>query len=78
MENIIINTHQHYFKDKFNYHIIDKNNILVERTDEKSGWWLDFNIEILNLKTDETRYVRIGRNPSFYYKMETLDIDLQQ
>jgi hypothetical protein len=78
MQNIIINTCPHSFKDKFDYHIIDKNNILIERTDERLGWWFELNIEILNVETGETRYVNIGINPSSYYKMKTIDFDLYE
>lgn len=76
MNNIRIITCSDEHKDMFEYFIINKNTILVEKIDEKVGWWFDLIAEITNLITNEKIYISIGSNKSFYYKMVILAFDL--
>ena len=76
MNDIIITTYPHEYGDTFKYYIIDKNTILVERIDKKTGWWLNLISEIVNIRTNEKILINMGRNTAFYYKMVSLDFDL--
>ena len=76
--NIEITTIFHGFKDEFIYHIIDKNNILVERVDIKIGWWFNLIIEILDTKTEIKTTINVGDSKDFYYKIVTLNFNLYE
>lgn len=76
MDNIIIKTCDHPYKDIFEYHIINDNDIFIKRIDEKAGWWLDLKIDIINKKSGEMVRVNIGPNPSSYIKIITVNFSL--
>ena len=64
------------YKHMFEYNIIDDNNILIKRVDEKYGWWVDFSINIINTKNNTINTVIIGKNPSSYMKIHTVNFSL--
>lgn len=72
VSNVVITTCEHDYTDTFKYSILDNYNILIERTDQRAGWWFDLNIYI-KMKDGETKYVNIGANPQSYYKIITLN-----
>jgi len=76
MNDIIITTTPNGYKDTFKYHILDKNTVIIERIDEKAGWWLNLYSEIVNVKINSRVIINVGRNTDSYYKIVSLDFDL--
>lgn len=66
----MITTCPHQYDDTFEYQIINNNTILVERTDNPCGWWLDLHVKV------NDAVIRIGRSPSNRYKLVELNHSL--
>lgn len=76
MDHIKIETYNTFCNNIFEYNIIDDNNILIKRVDQKYGWWIDLTINIINTKNGTIKTVIVGKNPSSYVKIHTVNFSL--